>query len=53
MNVTYWAVIDENGNRSEPFISTITSGPWEACGTWVCNIHGKSGGVDIEHLERL
>lgn len=51
MSVIYWAIIDEKGKRSNPTQTTVTSEPWEVCGTWVCKIQGVSGGVDIEHLE--
>ena len=50
--VTYWAIIDEKGKRSNPTQTTITSEPWEVCGTWICNIQGVLGGVDIKHLEQ-
>ncbi|RLB94241.1 MAG: hypothetical protein DRH26_01830 [Deltaproteobacteria bacterium] len=45
--VRYWEVM----SFQDEFIdSEITSECWDLCGTMVCKIKGKSGGVSIEHL---
>lgn len=50
--VTYYSVIAENGAKSYPLHTYITSEPWKMnSGEIVCKIEGRAGGVSIKHLE--
>ncbi len=50
--VIYWGVIKDNGEKFEPFRTTITSDVWElGHGEPVCKIAGRSGGFTLRHLE--
>lgn len=52
--VIYWGVIKENGERSGPLKTMISSDPWElGHGEIVCKVVGKSGGVAISHLDTI
>lgn len=58
--VTYWPVRKEDGTFDGlPLETTITTEAWQpwagsphSNGTWVCCIEGKSGYVNVTHLEK-
>lgn len=53
-DVIYWGFIDEDGRRSDPLKTIISSEAWEiGHGDIVCKILGKSGGVLIKHLDPI
>jgi hypothetical protein len=49
--VIYFEVMGENGPKSEPFETTVVSECWEASGSTLVKVAGKSGGVDIGHIQ--
>lgn len=52
--VIYWKEIDsDTGEKKNPVRTYIDSEPWQAGSSWICNVKGISGGVDIEHLEQV
>lgn len=51
--VVYFDFMGENGPKSEPFTTMIQSNCWEACGSTLVKVEGKSGGVDIQHIQLL
>lgn len=52
--VRYWGVIKSNGQRFDPHEGVIESESWELPnGLFLCMISGKSGGVLINHLEKM
>lgn len=53
-SVRYWGVIAQNGQKYDPFDTTIRSEAWNLeSGETVCLITGKSGAVSIKHLEPI
>lgn len=52
--VIYWSIIEENGERSNPYKTEIISPSWElGHGEIVCKIKGKSGAVSIKYLDKI
>lgn len=49
--VVYFSAMGEDGPKSDPFETTIQSECWEASGSTLVKIEGKSGGVDIQHIQ--
>ena len=45
MNVNYHVSVANNGK-----VWTVTSEPWECCGTMVVKLEGKSGGYAVDGL---
>lgn len=51
--VIYFEVMGDDGPKSEPIQTKITSECWEVCGSMLVKIDGKSGGVDIQHIQLI
>ena len=54
VQVIYWGIIKDDGQRFDPLKTVIASDPWElGHGDVVCKVAGKSGGVCISHLDLI
>lgn len=51
--VIYWAIVKENGERENPYRTSIAMGAWDIDGATLCKIHGRIGGIDIKHLDPI